>query len=173
MDLITNHFKTIDCKKITDNVFRLIDDEWMLITAGIPENFNTMTASWGLMGILWNKPIAICFIRPQRYTFAFTEHQDYYTLSFFHEEHRSILNFCGTKSGRNTDKIKETGLIPLLTEHGNIGYLQARMVLECRKIYADRIHENGFIDAGIISKNYPTKDFHKFYIGQIVQSYIK
>jgi flavin reductase (DIM6/NTAB) family NADH-FMN oxidoreductase RutF len=153
---------------LVENVFNLVGEEWMLITAGNPEHFNTMTASWGTLGILWHLPVAICFIRPQRYTFEFAEASGYYTLSFLQPGNRDILDFCGTKSGRDTDKIKETGLNPLVTKRGNIYYEQCRLVLECRKLYADRIREEEFIIPDLIRKNYPRKDFHKFYIGEVV-----
>jgi flavin reductase (DIM6/NTAB) family NADH-FMN oxidoreductase RutF len=172
MTAVNNTFEEIDIKSIVDNVFQLFDDEWMLVTAGTGEKFNTMTASWGSFGILWNKPIAICFIRPQRYTLGFVEKQDYFTLSFFSDKYRNILNFCGQKSGRDIDKIKKTGLIPFETALGNIGFQQARMILECKKIYADFIIPDKFIDTQIINKIYPTNDFHKFFIGEIIHCYL-
>jgi flavin reductase (DIM6/NTAB) family NADH-FMN oxidoreductase RutF len=165
-----NRFIEIHPKEITDNIFSMLDDDWMLITAGNEESFNTMTASWGTAGILWNKPVAICFVRPQRYTFNFMEKSDYYTLCFFTEKERHILDYCGSKSGRDTDKIKETGLKPVFTSDGAIFYDQARLVLVCRKLYAARLEEQNFIVKKIISANYPGKDFHKFYIGEIVKS---
>ena len=145
----------------------------MLITAGNEESFNTMTASWGTMGILWHLPIAICYIRPQRYTYIFAERSNYYTLSFFTDEHRKKLQFCGTKSGREYDKIKETGLTPLITSKGNIAFEEARMILECKKLYSDDIKPEHFIIRDLIPKNYPRKDFHRFYIGEITSVLIR
>lgn len=161
-------FTTIAPDKLKDNVFDMIGEEWMLITAGNPEKFNTMTASWGTLGILWHLPVAICFIRPQRYTFGFAESSDHYTLNFLEPGNRDILQFCGTRSGRNTDKVGETGLLPLSTSLGNVYFEQCRLVLECRKLYADHIRESEFIIPDLITKNYPRKDFHKFFIGEIV-----
>ncbi|MFW5820724.1 MAG: flavin reductase [Bacteroidota bacterium] len=166
-------FKKILPKHISDNVFKAIGDDWMLISAGNMKSWNTMTASWGTLGILWNIPIAICFIRPQRYTYEFAERSDYYTLSFFGNEHREILNFCGTRSGRDYDKADETGLKVFETEHGNIGFEQARLILECKKIYADNIRPENFILEDLIPKNYPKKDFHRFYIGKLENVLIK
>jgi flavin reductase (DIM6/NTAB) family NADH-FMN oxidoreductase RutF len=164
-----NKFQVIHPGDIKENIFTLLDDDWMLITAGNKESFNTMTASWGAAGILWNKPVAICFIRPQRHTFSFMEKSDFYTLCFFSEKERSILDYCGSTSGRDTDKIKDTGLKPLFTQNGAIYYEQARLVLECRKLYSARLEEDNFLVKKIISANYPVKDFHKFYIGEIVK----
>ena len=160
-------FKEMPVQDLDDNVFKAIGDDWMLITAGKSDNFNTMTASWGTLGILWHLPVAICFIRPQRHTYGFAEKSDYYTLSFLEEGHRDILQFCGSRSGRDTDKIADTGLIPRETVQGNVFFEQCRLVLECRKLYSDRIKEDQFIVQNLIGKNYPKKDFHKFYIGEI------
>ena len=65
--------KEIKATELTDNLFQTIGKEWMLVTAGTPEKFNTMTASWGGTGWLWNKPVAFVFIRPERYTYEFIE----------------------------------------------------------------------------------------------------
>jgi flavin reductase (DIM6/NTAB) family NADH-FMN oxidoreductase RutF len=166
-------FSLIKTEALKENIFKLIDKDWMLITAGTQDNFNTMTASWGNMGILWNKPVAICYIRPQRYTLGFVEKADYYTLSFFEERYRDILNFCGTKSGRDFDKIKETGLSPFETDLGNIGYGESGLLMECRKLYVGNIEESGFVDKNLIRKIYPTKDYHRFFIGEITSVWRK
>lgn len=165
---MSKEFVEITPGKLNENTFDLIGKEWMLITAGTAEHFNTMTASWGTFGILWNLPVAICFIRPQRYTFEFTESSDFYTLNFLEPGHRDTLQFCGTSSGRDFDKVKETGLTPRITSQNNVYFEQCRLVVECRKLYADRINENSFIVPELIGKNYPKKDYHKFYIGEIV-----
>ena len=97
-------FKEISVNSINENFFKLIGEKWMLITAGNEQNLNMMTASWGGVGVLWNKNVAFSFIRPNRYTFEFTEQNDYYTLSFYDDEFKSELSFCGTNSGRDVDK---------------------------------------------------------------------
>lgn len=165
-------FKTISPYELSDNVFKLLDKDWMLVTAGRKEDFNTMTASWGHLGIMWNLPVAICYIRPQRYTFEFVNRNEDYTLSFFPESCRKMLQFCGSKSGRDYDKVKETGLIPLETETGNIFFEQARLVLECKKIYQDDMKSENFVRPEIARKNYPKNDFHRFYFGEIVKAMV-
>ena len=77
-------FKSLKVDQLNDNFFKTIGDDWMLITAGTRNSFNTMTAGWGTCGILWNRPVAICFVRPQRYTYKFMEEGKYFTLSFSH-----------------------------------------------------------------------------------------
>lgn len=165
---MTKEFIQLDAESIQENFIKLIGSDWMLITAGDLKSFNTMTAAWGSIGYLWNRQIAVCYVRPTRYTFEFTEKHDWFTLSFFEEKDRSILDFCGNTSGKKVDKIKETGLIPFETSNGNIAFEQARIVLECRKIYADDMVPEKFIDKSIESV-YPLKDYHRMYIGHIVQ----
>jgi flavin reductase (DIM6/NTAB) family NADH-FMN oxidoreductase RutF len=165
--MLTNNLRTIDPDKLTDNFFRAINREWMLVTAGKISHYNTMTASWGTTGILWNKRIAICFIRPTRYTFEFIENSDLFTLSFFNAKYHDTLNYCGSHSGRNVDKAAETGLKPVETPGGGVSFVQSRLVIECRKVYADFISEENFIDRKLINLHYPKKDFHKFFIGEI------
>ena len=92
-------FRTIDPKELDLNPFAAIGDQWMLITAGTAERCNTMTASWGGLGVLWGAPMAIAYIRPQRYTKEFVDENEYFTLSFFPEEYRQQLSLCGSKSG--------------------------------------------------------------------------
>ena len=132
-----------------------------------------MTASWGSFGILWNKPIAITFIRPQRYTLNFVEANEYFTLSFFDNSYKSILNFCGQYSGKEVNKIAKTGLKPYFFNKNIITYEQAMLVFECRKIYVDEFKTQNFVDKDIITKIYPTKDFHKIFIGSITNCYLK
>lgn len=93
-----------------------------------------MTASWGCLGWLWNKPVAVVFIRPERFTHELIEANDTMTLSFLghSEEARKIYNFCGSKSGRDLDKCEATGLKPVVLEGGSIGFEQARLTLECK-----------------------------------------
>jgi flavin reductase (DIM6/NTAB) family NADH-FMN oxidoreductase RutF len=161
-------FTTIQASEITDNVFKLLDKDWMLITAGHLEHYNTMTASWGHMGIMWNLPVAMAWVRPQRYTFEFTEQYSDFTLSFFSEEHRKALQFCGSRSGRDFDKAAETGLTPVATEAGNVFFQEARLVMECRKIYSDDLKKEQFILPEVAQKHYAKGDFHRFYMGEIM-----
>ena len=160
-------FKEIQASTLKDNFFKAIGKDWMLITAGTKDSFNTMTASWGTIGVLWNKTVAICFVRPQRHTFKFMEDNEFFTLTFFDRGDRNILQYCGTHSGRNVDKMAETGLKPRFTDSGNVYFEQARLVMECKKLYSDHIKPDMFHIPGIRDKTYPSRDYHKFYIGEI------
>ncbi len=166
-------FNIIKPTEITDNIFKLIDKDWMLVTAGNLEDYNTMTASWGHLGIMWNLPVAIAWIRPQRYTYEFVNKNPDYTLSFFPEAYRTALQFCGTRSGRDCDKIAETSLSPVQTERGNVIFQEARLVLECRKIYEDDLKKKNFVLPEVAQKHYPKGDFHKFYMGEIIAALSK
>ena len=144
----------------------------MLITAGDIGNYNMMTASWGGLGILWGMEVCFCFIRPTRHTYDFMEKVDYFTICFFDEEYRDVLNFCGTKSGKNINKMSYEKLTPQAGSMGNVYFKEARMIMECRKIYFQDIDPGKFQDPGI-EKNYPLKDYHRQYIGEIIKVFKK
>ncbi len=165
-------FKKIHTEDIQDNVFKLIGKDWMLVTSGKPDNYNMMTASWGCAGVLWRKPVAITFVRPQRHTFGFLEKEPYFTLSFFPEAQKELLNLCGTTSGRDLNKMDIDGLSAVQTPSGSVAFEEARLVLECRKIYFDDIKPE-FFQVFDIEKVYPAKDYHRFYIGEILQVWEK
>ncbi|MHC1707573.1 MAG: flavin reductase [Bacteroidales bacterium] len=151
---------------LNDNIFSLLDKDWMLVTAGRINDYNTMTASWGGFGILWNKPVSFVFIRPTRHTYKFTESYPGYTLTFFENQFRKALNILGSKSGRDGDKVSLSGLTPLALESGNISFAEARLIMECHKLYYQDIEPDRFLDAGL-DKNYPKKDYHRMYVGEI------
>lgn len=166
-------FKKITAEELTENPFKLIGTDWALVTSGNTESFNTMTVSWGGVGIMWGKPSAFTFIRPQRYTFNFIEKNEYYTMSFFDEKYRKALQFCGSKSGREYDKVKETGLTPAFTEDGVPYFEEAKLVLVCKKAYSQFLTEDSFEDKENVSKWYEQKDFHKMYISEIKEIHVK
>ncbi len=164
--------REITPEELNGNVFKMIDRDWMLVTAADGDRINTMTASWGGMGILWNKRVAFVFIRPQRYTYEFTEKSDRMTLTFFGGEKREALKICGTKSGRDCDKIKEAGLAPVKLGEGAYTFEGAEVCIQCRKIYTDVIKPESMTDEGIM-KNYPKNDFHKVYVCEIEKITVK
>ncbi len=153
-----------------ESAFELIGKDWMLITAGDENKFNTMTASWGGLGVMWNKNVSFIFVRPQRYTMEFLSKQDYYTLSFFDDEYREALRYCGTNSGRYVNKILKTGLNTVFDSAPY--FKEAKLVLICKKLYAQNISPEGFIDNNI-QKNYPNNDYHKMFIGEVEKCLIK
>lgn len=118
--------------------FNKFDRQWALVTAGSAESFNTMTISWGSMGTIWNKPVVTVYIRPDRYTCDFMKTSEYFTVSFFKEEQRQALKLLGTVSGRDTDKVKASGLTPEFLENG-ITFEEAEETFVCRKIYSQQL----------------------------------
>lgn len=166
-------FTPISPNQIQGNPFELIGKDWMLITAGDANKCNTMTASWGQLGIMWNKPVAMAYIRPQRFTRQFVEEQARFTLSFFDgDRYRPALNLLGTKSGRDGDKIAEAGLHTVLLDN-TPAFEEAKLVLVCRKLYQADLQQPHFIDPALVGQYYPDKDFHRLYVGEIEQAYIQ
>ena len=169
-DMKKSELKTL----ASENAFDLIGKDWMLVTSGNKEKFNTMTASWGGIGWLWNRPVAFVFIRPERYTHDFIERENRLTLSFYREDCRGILQFCGSKSGRDVDKVKETGLKPVALESGAMTFEQARLTLDCRKLFKSPMAETNFVDKSILEKWYndrPGGSLHDVYVVEIEAVY--
>ena len=165
-------FQKVDPKSLSLNPFSAIGDQWMLITAGTPERLNTMTASWGGLGVIWGAPAATCYIRPQRYTKEFVDREEYFTLSFFGEEHRKALQLCGSRSGRDVGKVKECGFTVKTAECGAPYFEEAELVLVCRKRFVQPM-DPANIPQEIKDKWYPQKDYHTLYIGEIVEVLVK
>lgn len=158
--------------KIEENFIDLIGKQWMLVTAGNANSFNSLTASWGGVGKLWNWSVAFIFIRPQRYTYGFSETNSHFTLCFFDKKYKTELTYFGTHSGRNTDKVADTGLTPQETQLGNIYYEESKLVIECEKIYFHDLDPENFSD-NLINRNYPNKDYHRMYVGKIVNCFVE
>ena len=165
-------YRKIAPDKIPGNVMKMISQDWMLITAGNREKFNMMTASWGGFGILYNKPVAICFINPARYTYSVIEGSDTFTLTFYTEAYRDALQYCGTKSGRDEDKVKGSGLTPMETQNGAMAFSQAWMVVECRKMLSQSLSPDAIANPAERTKR-AAQPMHKMYIGEILNVWVK
>ena len=151
------------------NPFNLIGGDWMLVTAGNEQTgCNTMTVSWGHLGCLWghNDPSAVIYIRPSRYTKKFVDAEPYFTLSVLDGSYKKQLAYLGSVSGRDEDKISKAGLTPVYAD-GAVYFKEAKMVLVCRKMYAQELKEEGFFYQEILDQSYPLRDFHTMYVGKI------
>jgi len=151
-------------------IFRLWSEEWLLLKAGELEGgqFNAMTVAWGGFGIMWSLPVAMVVVRPQRHTCAFMERHRDFTLCGFPPDWRPALDYCGAHSGRDVDKMRETGLTPLASRHvAAPGYAQASLWIECRTISVGELDPDGFLDARI-APNYPQHDYHRTFLGEIL-----
>ena len=166
-------FIKLDPKTVDMIPFSTLDDNWMLITARSGEKVNTMTASWGGLGVLWNKNVAYVFVRPQRYTRELIDESDHFSLNILdHETYRKELEYLGKASGRDEDKIAKSKLT--LAYSNEVPYFQeADQVLICRKLSRQQITKDSFIEAGLAAKNYPTDDFHYVYVGEIEDFLVK
>lgn len=165
-------FREVRLEELELNPFAKIGREWMLITAGNEEKLNTMTASWGGMGVIWGKNAATVYIRPQRYTKEFVDSADTFTIAFFGEEYRKALNICGSVSGRDTDKVGQAGLTPYYTD-GTAAFQEADMILVCKKMYHGNLVPENFDQPENDGKWYPEKDYHTMYIAEITKALIK
>lgn len=163
--------KEFDIEKIEFNPFTKISKEWFLLSAGNESGFNMMTASWGAMGHIWKKNLFQTVVRPQRFTKEFVDKNDVFAISFFGEENRKALALCGSKSGRDIDKAKETGLIPVFTD-GTVTFEQAEMVFICKKLYVQQMEKADFVDKSLLD-NYANNDFHYAFYGEIIKAYKK
>ena len=152
------------------NPFTKIGKEWALISAGDKNKCNTMTVSWGGVGVLWGKNVVYIFIRDSRYTKEFIDNGEFFSMSFFNEKYRDALSYCGKESGRNVDdKFKGAGLTPAFRH--NIPYPEeANLVLLCRKMAAVPITEDTFVDPQIMPKWYSDNDMHVMYVGEIIEA---
>ena len=132
---------------------------------------NTMTVSWGTSGVLWNKKVVTVFVRPQRYTYEFCEESDIFTLSFFGEERKSTLAYCGTKTGRDVDKFKECGL-KYEVKNGACVFEDATVTFVLKKLYRQDLKGECLLDKEPL-KNYQNGDFHTAYTCEIIDTIIK
>uniref|UniRef100_A0A7C5P709 Flavin reductase family protein n=1 Tax=Thermodesulfobium narugense TaxID=184064 RepID=A0A7C5P709_9BACT len=163
-----NKFQLIDPDLFDFSPFRLIGKDWMLITAEKEGKINSMTASWGGLGVIWGKNCAFIFVRRSRYTKEFIDGSDGFSLSFFdHEKYKKLLTYMGSVSGRNEDKISKSGLT--ISHYEGIPYYdEASKILICKKMYCQPICPENFIFKEIDDKWYKDKDYHDLYIGEII-----
>ena len=165
-----NGYRILSPEAFDKSPFRLIGKDWILITAADEtkeSGANAMTASWGGVGILWNKPVCTLYVRPQRYTYPLCEENDMFSVCFPPENFRDAMKLCGTKSGRDMDKVKECNMN--VSECDGVKYIVGSdVVFIVKKLYADNLEEECFTDTSPLS-NYAKKDYHRFYICEIVK----
>ena len=159
-------FKEVNPSELNMNPFTSSGKDWLLFSAGYEEKCNTMTASWGAMGVMWGKNAVTVYIRPQRYTKEFVDREETFTISVLGEQYRKALSYCGKVTGKDMDKITEAGLTPYFTD-GTTGIEEADMIMVCKKMYHDTIKPECFDETENDSKWYPEKDYHTMYIAEI------
>lgn len=167
-----DNFKEIKPEQLDKNIFHLLNDEWMLITAQKDNIVNTMTASWGGFGILWNKRVSNVVIRPQRYTKEFIDSSSTFSLCFFDKEYKKTMAYLGSVSGKDENKIEKSNLT--INHIKDTPYFEeASMVIICKKLYAQELKPECFIEKEVDSNTYPDKDYHTMYISEILKIYTK
>ena len=159
--------------EIKENPIALFDETWALLTAGVPGDLNTMTISWGSLGELWNKPVVTVYVSSSRYTHEFMERNDRFTVAFFPEQYRPALSYLGSHSGRDSDKIAESGLTLEFLASGQPSFTEATMVIEARKIYGAPFDTEGMGD--VPSGFYASRSMgiHSVFIGEIEHVWIR
>lgn len=158
--------KEISVREVKENFIKLIASDWALLTAKDGEGCNPMTISWGGVGELWGKDTATVYVRESRYTKSLMDKESYFSLCFFGGEQKAALGYCGSKSGRDVDKVKETGFTPVYDEAAPY-FKEATLVLICRKEAKLLLDESSFIDESIMPKWYSDHDMHYIYFGEI------
>ncbi len=172
-------FKKVEPTELTDNVFKLVGQDYTVITAGTDSAFNSMTASWGGWGQLFEVPVTWCFLNASRYTLEFIKKEQTYTMTYFPEQFKEQVIAFGSKSGRNSDKMKETTLTHVKTPSNNITYKEAKLVIECKLVeitetnpkdfYSDKGKD--FVEKGMKDGN--GKEYHKLVFGDITNVWVR
>lgn len=161
-------FQPISIDMLEINPFEKIGKDWALVTAGTKDHANTMTVSWGGLGVMWGKNVAFIFIRDSRYTKEFIDNGDFFSITFFDEQYKKALGYCGSHSGRSEDKITNAGL-NVASKH-SIPYIdEGNLVLLCNKLSATKITEDSFLTPEIKEKWYQDGDMHTMYIAEIIE----
>lgn len=160
--------REIAAENINENIFKLIGKDWMLVAAQKDGKTNAMTASWGFAGVMWGKNCLITAIRPQRYTKEFIDGSDTFSITILPDGYRDTLNYFGSVSGRDEDKIAKSGLTVEKCENAPY-FAEGKLVLICRKMFAQEIKAESFIDKEALEKWYTNNDFHTLYVAEIVK----
>ena len=141
-ELASDSWKEITPKELDVNIFKQLQDDWMILSAGKEGDMNMMTIAWGEIGQLWNKPVFTVYVSTSRYTYKYMEENDCFTVTAFPEECREKLQYLGTVSGRDEDKLKGCGFTAEYTALGNPIYKDATLAIECKKLYSQQLDRN-------------------------------
>ncbi|MCR5605538.1 MAG: flavin reductase [Treponema sp.] len=160
--------KEIRPENITDNVFKLIGKDYLAVTVKGESKVNAMTASWGGLGQLWNKPVATIYLRPSRYTKELIDSGETFSLCVLNNKAKNRYDYLGSHSGRDEDKMLISKLkVNFMNDTPWID--DSRLVLFCRKLYSQPLDPFGFSDEKILKQNYRNDDFHTMYIAEITK----
>ena len=167
------HLHPVDLKAMTPEIFRVFGANNALLTAGDRTSCNTMTIGWCQLGRLWSLDTCTVYVRPERYTYQFMEEQDYFTVSVLPLSHKqTTMQICGTRSGRDIDKVKACGLT-LRYGAGNAPFFdEAEWVLVCKKLYIQDMKPECVKDERIFQSYTTAKGgWHRLYVGEVLEAY--
>ena len=155
----------ISISDFKENPFTLIGDEWFLITTEKDGKTNTMTASWGGLGVMWNRNVISVYIRPSRYTKQFVDFKSKFSVCVLPKNYRDVMSYCGKYSGRDKDKISEC---KLTVAHGfdTVWLKESRLVFICRKLYVQPMDSSMLLENDLKEKFWKD-DIHTLYIAEI------
>jgi len=159
----------LDQPGLAGEVNTRLTHEGILVAAQATDGrLNPMTIGWGTFGSIWGRPLFVVLVRPSRHTYACIEHSGDYTVNVLPPDHRQAVALCGRVSGRDVDKLAETGLTPLpSTQITSAGLAEANLVFECRVVHHNDVQGPTF-PTEIVSNYYAAGDFHRVYFGQIM-----
>ncbi len=170
-------FKQISPEEICDNVFTLVGKDFFVLTAGKADHFNSMVGSGGGLGLLFRKPTTWCILRADRYTLELIQKEQTYTMSYFPSEFREQMLFLGSKSGRDSEKMREVELASVQTPCGDMSFKEARLIFECKLTALTTADPNDFCtqDAkDAINEAYKEANvYRKFVFGEITHVWVK
>jgi len=170
-------FSEIAPTDLTDNVFKLVGQDFTVITAGTETDYNSMTASWGGVGILFNEPSTWCFLRASRYTLEYMQREKTYTMSYFTEPYKDQVFLFGSSSGRDSDKMKKHTLTAVKTPLGNISYKEAKLIIECSLTEVTTVKPDDYYSEEgkkfVIDAYNEVKAYHKLVFGKITKIWVK
>ena len=149
------------------DIFETFDKQWALLTAGTKDDFNTMTVSWGGLGTIWGKPVATVYVRTSRYTHEYMDKGEYFTVSFFPEEYKKTLGVLGSKSGRDMDKMHDSGLTAKACRE-TVTFEEAKVTMLCKKLFMQRLEPSN-MKPEIEEQFYGNDAPHDMYIGEVVE----
>ncbi|MCC8188320.1 MAG: flavin reductase [Bacteroides sp.] len=168
-------FKQIDPKDIPEDVFTLVNKDFTVLTGGTPELYNSMIASWGGWGTLFDKPATWCFLRSNRYTLGLIRKEKGYTMSYFEEEYKEEIMPFGMQSGG--DKMKHTRLTAVQTPAGNMTFKEAKLIIECELFEVTTVSPDDFETEEarefVVAAHAETKDYHKIVFGEITNVWVR
>jgi len=171
-------FTAIAPEEISDNVFTLVGKIFPVVTVGNKEHYNSMTASGGGMVLMFRKPATMLLFPSNRYTLELIESEKTYTLSYFPDEYKEQVMFLGSKSGRDSEKMKEVQLTAISTSSGNMSFEEARLIVECKltQITTPSFPDDFYAQEAIDYMSEPYKDpgeHRKYVFGEITAVWTK